>query len=148
MEGLGHHRPAPQRCCCCVSVCSVVQSCLTLWDPLDCSRQAPLSTGFSRQEYWSGLLCPPLGDLLDPGNRTQVSCASCIAGGLFTAEPPGSLWGGVHDSWPPEEPERRPDDTELSPSWVSSSVNHMGTPRVFSNTTVQKHQFFGAQLSL
>ena len=37
------------------------------------------------------------------------------------------LWGGVHDSWPPEEPERRPDDTELSPSLASSSVNHMGT---------------------
>ena len=95
MEGLGHHRPAPQRCCCCVSVYSVVQSCLTLWDPLDCSRQAPLSTGFSRQEYWSGLLCPPLGDLPDPGNRTQVSCASCIAGGLFTAEPPGRPRGGA-----------------------------------------------------
>ena len=29
--------------------------------------QAPLSMGFSRQEYWSGLLCPPPGDLLDPG---------------------------------------------------------------------------------
>ena len=29
--------------------------------------QAPLSMGFSRQEYWSGLPCPPSGDLLDPG---------------------------------------------------------------------------------
>ena len=29
--------------------------------------QAPLSTDFSRQEYWSVLLCPPPGDLLDPG---------------------------------------------------------------------------------
>ena len=29
--------------------------------------QAPLSVGFSRQEYWSGLPFPPLGDLPDPG---------------------------------------------------------------------------------
>ena len=36
-------------------VCSVAQSCLTLWDPMDCSPQAPLSMEFSRQEYWSGL---------------------------------------------------------------------------------------------
>ena len=35
--------------------CSVTQSCLTLCDPMDYSLQAPLSLGFSRQEYWSGL---------------------------------------------------------------------------------------------
>ena len=33
-----------------------LQSCLTLCDPMDTALQAPLSTGFSRQEYWSGLL--------------------------------------------------------------------------------------------
>ena len=32
----------------------VAQLCLTLCDPVDCSPQAPLSMGFSRQEYWSG----------------------------------------------------------------------------------------------
>ena len=35
--------------------------------PWTIARQAPLSMGFSRQEYWSGLPCPPPGDLLDPG---------------------------------------------------------------------------------
>ena len=39
----------------------VAQSYLTLCDPMDCSPQAPLSTGFSRQEYWSGLPFPSLG---------------------------------------------------------------------------------------
>ena len=34
---------------------SVIQSCLTLCDPMDCSLPAPLSMGFPRQEYWSGL---------------------------------------------------------------------------------------------
>ena len=40
-----------------------LQLCWTLWDPMDLSHQAPLSTGFSRQEYWSGLPFPPPGDL-------------------------------------------------------------------------------------
>ena len=38
----------------------VAQSCLTLSDPVDCSPQAPLSMGFSRQEYWSGVPLPSL----------------------------------------------------------------------------------------
>ena len=35
--------------------------------PWTVACQTPLSLGFSRQEYWSGLPCPPLGDLLNPG---------------------------------------------------------------------------------
>ena len=34
--------------------------------PWTVACQAPLSMGVSRQEYWSGLLCPPPGDLFDP----------------------------------------------------------------------------------
>ena len=45
----------------------VAQLCLTLCDPMDCSRQAPLSMGFSRQKYWSVLPFPSPRDLLDPG---------------------------------------------------------------------------------
>ena len=36
----------------------LLQSCPTLCNPMDSSPQAPLSTGFSRQEYWSGLPFP------------------------------------------------------------------------------------------
>ena len=36
---------------------------------VDCSPQAPLSMGFFRQEYWSGLPCPPLGSVLGAGNK-------------------------------------------------------------------------------
>ena len=43
---------------------SHVQLFVTLWIV---SHQAALSTGFSRQEYWNGLSCPPPGDLTDPG---------------------------------------------------------------------------------
>ena len=35
--------------------------------PWAIAHQAPLSMGFSKQEYWSGLPCPPPGDLPDPG---------------------------------------------------------------------------------
>ena len=44
-----------------------LQSCPTLCDPMDCTRQAPLSMGFSSQEYWSRLPCLPPGDLPNPG---------------------------------------------------------------------------------
>ena len=44
-----------------------LQSCLTLCDPWIVVCQAPLSMEFSRQEYWSGLPCPPPGDLSSPG---------------------------------------------------------------------------------
>jgi len=37
---------------------------------MDCSLPAPPSTRFSRQESWSGLPCPPPGDLSDPGVET------------------------------------------------------------------------------
>ena len=35
--------------------------------PWTASHQAPLSVGFSKQEYWRGLPCPPPGDLPNPG---------------------------------------------------------------------------------
>ena len=45
----------------------VTKSCPTLCDPWTITHQASLSMEFSRQEYWSGLPCPPPGDLPDPG---------------------------------------------------------------------------------
>ena len=50
------------------------------------ARQAPLSMGFPRREYWSGLPFPPPGDLPDPG----IEAASpALASGFFITEPPG-----------------------------------------------------------
>ena len=61
-----------------------LQSCPTLHNPMDCSPPAPLSMGFSRHKYWSGLPFPSPRDLPDP--RTLVSC---IADGFLPSEPPG-----------------------------------------------------------
>ena len=53
----------------CVLSCFLgVQLFATLWTV---AHQAPLSMGFSRQEYWSGLPCPPPGDLPDPGIKPE-----------------------------------------------------------------------------
>ena len=46
---------------------TVAQLCPTLVTSRTVARQTPLSMGFSRQEYWSGLPCPPPGDLPNPG---------------------------------------------------------------------------------
>ena len=43
--------------CMCMCVCTLAQSCLILCSPMDCSPPAPLSMGFPRQEYWSGVGC-------------------------------------------------------------------------------------------
>ena len=67
----------------------VVQSCLTLCDLWTVAPQAPLSMGFSRQEYWSGLPFPYPRDLPGPGIELASAAAPALAGGLITTEPPG-----------------------------------------------------------
>ena len=58
-----------------------LQSCPTLCDPTDCSP--PLSVGFSRQEYWSELPCPPPGDLPNPGIEPMTLTSPALAAGFF-----------------------------------------------------------------
>ena len=68
--------------------CAITKSCPTLCNPMDCTCQAPLSMGFSRQEYWSGLSFPPPEDLLDPWIEPTSPVSPALAGRFFTAEPP------------------------------------------------------------
>ena len=67
--------------CAMVSHFSHVWLFTTLWIV---ACQAPLSMGFSRQEYWSGLLCPPPGDLPNPGIESKSLMSPALAGGFFT----------------------------------------------------------------
>ena len=57
--------------------------------PWTVAYQAHPSMGFSRQEYWSGLPCSPLGDLPNPGIKTGSLKSPALAGRLFTTVPPG-----------------------------------------------------------
>ena len=68
--------PVAHACC-----CLVVKSCLTFATPRTAARQAPLSRGFSRQEYGLGSLSFLQG-IFQPRDQTQVSR---IAGGFFTS---------------------------------------------------------------
>ena len=62
------------------------QPYLTLCDVLwTVACQVPLSMGFSRKEYRIGLLCPPPGDLPDPGIEPTSLTLPALAGGFFTA---------------------------------------------------------------
>ena len=76
-------------------VCLVcAQSHPTLRFHWNAARQAPLSAGFSRQEYWSGTLS-------NPGIEHESPASPALAGGFFTPEPPGmplaavGLWSFV-----------------------------------------------------
>ena len=52
--------------------------------PLTVALRAPLSMGFSTQEYWGGLPCPPPGDLPDPGIEPTVLMSPAMRGRFFT----------------------------------------------------------------
>ena len=54
--------------------------------PWTIAHHHPLSMGFSRQEYWSGLPCASRGDLPDPGIKLG---SPALIGGFFTTEHPG-----------------------------------------------------------
>ena len=71
--------------CLCMPACTL--SCLshvllyvTLWTV---AHQAPLSMGFSRQEYWSGLPCPPPGDRPSPEVEPASLTSPALAGGFL-----------------------------------------------------------------
>ena len=67
-----------------LSLCSCVRVFVTLWSV---GQQAPLSRGFSRQEYWSGLPFPPPGDLRSPGMEPM---SPALQADSLPAEPQGS----------------------------------------------------------
>ena len=68
--------------CCCLVSCSVMfDSFATPWT---IALQTPLSMGFSRQEYWSGLPCPSPGDLPNPGLEVMSLTSPALGGRFFT----------------------------------------------------------------
>ena len=68
-------------CCCCLVAKS--DSFATPWTA---ACLAPLSVGFPRQEYWSGLPCPPLGDLPNSGFEPR---SPTLQADYLPSEPPG-----------------------------------------------------------
>ena len=119
--------------------------------PWTVTHQAPLSMGFSRPEYWSGLPFPPPGNLPDPGIKPRSPTAPALSGGFFTTEPPGKpqlpVWASALQplAWfvaPPAPPplrsphkgQRAPDagDTMRGSGWALPGRGH-GNPRAFGS---------------
>ena len=78
LNQVGDLVPTSDYVLCVLSRFSCVWLFVTLWT-IAC--QAPLSVGFSRYEYWSGLPCPPSGDLPSPGIEPAFLA---LAGGFST----------------------------------------------------------------
>ena len=64
----------------------VAQSCLTLCDSHTGACQAPLSMGFYRKGYWTGLPFPSPGDVPDPGVKPR---SPALQADSLLSEPPG-----------------------------------------------------------
>ena len=71
------------------------QSHPTLCIPWTVAHQAPLSVGFSKKEYWSGLPCPSPGDLPNPGIEPSSLMSPALAGRFFTIS---TTWEGQRTS--------------------------------------------------
>ena len=69
-------------CGCVLSRLSHVQLFVNLWN---IAFQAPLSMGFSKQEYWSGLPCPFSGDLSNSGIEPTSIMSPALSGGFFNS---------------------------------------------------------------
>ena len=133
-------------------------SCVWLFViPWTVAHQAPLSMGFSRQEYRSGLPCPYPGDLLDPG----IGPLSLITSNDLISVIPFSSWlqsFSASESFPMSQSFAsggQSIETSASASVLPKNIQDLfplgwtglislkskGLSRVFSNTTAQKHQF-------
>ena len=92
-------------------------------------RQVPLTMGFSRQEYQSGLPCPPPGDLLDPGMEPTSLTSPALSRGFFTTR---STWEALSLLWLPykrSQTEQLKHQKCILPVW-SLEVQDQGVGRV------------------
>ena len=82
----------PYRCLC---VCSGASDSFAI--PWTIVPQAPLSMGFSRREYCSGLQFPSPGDLLHSGIEPAFFASPALAGRFFTTVLPGKPWVQIYN---------------------------------------------------
>ena len=130
------------RCCC----CSVTKLCLTLCDPMNCS-----TPGFPVLYYLLEFAQTHFHWLVMPSNHLILCHLLLLLPSIFPSisvfsnESAGGQSIGVSASTS-VLPMNTQDWSLQCPSWIS--LQSKGLSRVFSNITVQKHQFFGAHLSL
>ena len=133
--------------------CAKWLSCIQLFAiPWTVACQAPLSMGFSRQEDWSGLPYPPLGDISDPGIESVTLHVSCIGSVQFSCSVMSNSLQRhepqhTRPAWPSPTPGVHPNPCLLS-RWchltiLSSVVPFSSCPQSFSaSRSFQMSQFF------
>ena len=94
-----------------VCVCESLSLVRLFATPQTVARQAHLSTGFSRQEHWSGLPCPPPGDLPNPGIKLR---SLALRADSLPSEPPGKPTA-------PLQKKKKRKDTANKSGWKASS---------------------------
>ena len=94
------YRSLASPCACLLSRFNHVRLFATPWTV---ACQAPLSMGFSRQEHWSGLPCPPPGNLPNPGIEPSSLMSPALVGRFFTTsatwEAPAPVHGTATQPW-------------------------------------------------
>ena len=133
----------------CVQFSSVVQSCPTLCNPMNCSMPGSLSITNS----WGSTKLMSIKSVMPPSHL--IFCRPLL---LLHPIPPSikifSNESTLHIKWPKDwsfsfsisPSKEHPGLISFRMDWLDL-LAVQGTPRVFYNTTVQKHQFFGAHLS-
>ena len=121
-----------------VVLCSVTQpypTVTTLCDPVDCvAHQAPLSMGFSRQQYCNGLTFSTPGDLPNTGIKPGSLESPALAGRFFTSGPPGKLQISMLDSV------KLSSNLEIRVSVQFSSVQSLSHVRLFATPWIAARQ--------
>ena len=133
-----------------VQFSSVVQSCLTLCNPMNCS-----TPGFPVHNHSRSLPKPMSNDSVMPSNHLILCHPLLLLPSILPSIRVFSNESALRIRWPKYWrfsfnilgiPMNTQDWSPLGwTGWIS--LQSKGLSRVFSNTTVQKHQFFGAQLS-
>ena len=93
---------------------------LMLCDPMDCSLPGPSVHEVLQARYWSGLPCPPPGDLPHPGIEPASFTSPALAGRFFTLAPPGKPISEIR-----APSKSKPQDLSMLPYMVMGTL-HMG----------------------
>ena len=133
-----------------VQFSSVAQSCPTLCDPMDCS-----TPGFPVHHHFQSLLKLIFIKSVMPSNHLILCRPLLLLPSIFPSIRVFSIESALHIRWPKDWSFSFSISTSNEYSGLISFrmdwfdlLESKGLSRVFSNTTVQKHQFFGTQLSL
>ena len=123
--------------CMCECVCLVTQSCLTFCNPIP-ARLLCL-WGFSRQECYSGLSCPPSGDLLNPGIKPW---SPIFQADYLPAEPqekPNNTGVGSLSLLQGTFPTQKSNQGLLHCRWILYQLSYQGSPYIYLYTYIHTY---------